>query len=195
MNGPITQTASFTNPPKLIALSGNMLFGYVVAGNSSSRVLTVSNAGDFGLTVSGIGYPSGFSGAWAGDLAAGGSTNVSVIFVPAAETNYSGTLTVHSAANSGSNTLAVFGAGVLQTNDIPPAQNILQATVNPDGSVTITYATSAGFPYHVETANGLAPAFWTVIAASATNAATGVVSFTDPNPQGGAQRFYRVVSP
>jgi hypothetical protein len=77
----------------------------------------------------------------------------------------------------------------------PPRQNILSILINADGSVTLTYATTLGFAYHVEAATNLVSGSWTTLAGSVTNANGAVVSFTDPNPIGSAQRYYRTVSP
>jgi hypothetical protein len=68
-------------------------------------------------------------------------------------------------------------------------------TVNSDASVTLTYATYPGLSYHVEAATNLSPATWTTVAGSATNATGSTVTSIDPNPPGGAQGYYRVVSP
>ena len=141
---------------------------------------------------SGIGYPAGFSGDWSGAIPSGGSTNLTVTFSPSAATNYSGSLTVGSDATGGANTLSVSGVGVLP---MPPAQKILAVSVNADGLVTFTYAVSPGFPYRIETATNLCPPAWTTVAGSATNPAVDTVTFTDPNPPGGGQRYYRTSSP
>ena len=77
----------------------------------------------------------------------------------------------------------------------PPRQNILGILINGGTSVTLTYATTLLFPYHVETTTNLLPASWTTLAGSATNANGATMIFTDPNPVGGGQRYYRTVSP
>ncbi len=61
--------------------------------------------------MTGITYPTGFSGAWSGTIAAGGSQPVTVTFAPVAATAYSGTVTVNSDKTSGTNTIAVSGTG------------------------------------------------------------------------------------
>jgi hypothetical protein len=77
----------------------------------------------------------------------------------------------------------------------PPRQNILGILINGGASVTLTYATTLLFPYHVETTTNLLPASWTTLAGSATNANGATMIFTDPNPVSGSQRYYRTVSP
>jgi hypothetical protein len=76
-----------------------------------------------------------------------------------------------------------------------PQQKILNIVINSDGLVTITYATTPGFSYHVEATTNLVPATWTTLAGSVTNALGATVSFTDPIPLSGDQRYYRTVSP
>lgn len=72
---------------------------------------------------------------------------------------------------------------------------ILAITINPDSSVTLIYATTPGFAYHVESTTNLVPASWTILPGSATNATGSSVSFTDTNAPGNPQLFYRVGSP
>jgi hypothetical protein len=76
-----------------------------------------------------------------------------------------------------------------------PQQSILGILINGNGSVTLTYATTPGFSYQVETTTNLFPASWTTLPGSETNANGTTVIFTDPNPVGSGQRYYRIVSP
>ena len=73
--------------------------------------------------------------------------------------------------------------------------SIQRISISSNGSVSFTYATVPGFPYHVETATNLASPTWLTIAGSATNATGSSVTFTDPNPPADRQRFYRTASP
>ena len=84
----------------------------------------ISASGNTTLTVSSISYPGGFSGAWSGTIAAGGSHNVVVTFAPTAVASYSGTVTVNSDATSGTATLAVSGTGMAAA-----AAQLLQVTI------------------------------------------------------------------
>ena len=77
----------------------------------------------------------------------------------------------------------------------PPRQNVLGILINSDASVTLTYAATPGFPYHIEATTNLLSASWIPLAGSATNANGSTVIFTDRNPIGGGQRFYRIISP
>ena len=99
-------------PTRIIGLSGNLAFGDVQVGQTSTRTLTISNSGNSTLAVSSISYPSGFSGAYSGNISAGGSTNVTVTFAPTSATSYSGTITVNSDKTSGTNTISTSGNGI-----------------------------------------------------------------------------------
>ena len=98
-------------PLRLIGLTGNLAFGSVTVGTGAQRTLTVANTGDATLTVSGISYPSGFSGTFSGSIAAGRATNVTVTFAPAQVTSYGGTVVVSSDANGGNDTIGIAGTG------------------------------------------------------------------------------------
>jgi hypothetical protein len=84
----------------------------VTVGTTATATLTISNTGTAALTVSGITYPAGFSGTWAGGtIAAGGAQAVTVTFAPTAATSYGGTVTVTGNQTSGTSTLAASGTG------------------------------------------------------------------------------------
>ena len=95
-----------------ISLSGDLTFGNVAVGQTATKTLTISNTGNSALTVSSINYPAGFSGAWSGTIAAGGSQAVTVTFSPTAVQSYGGTITVNSDKTAGTNTVACSGAGI-----------------------------------------------------------------------------------
>ena len=100
-----------------VGLAGNLSFGNNAVSVASQRTLTITNTGTMNLVVSGITYPSGFSGAWSGGtIAAGASQNVTVTFTPTAAQAYSGNITVNSNAAGGAVALAVSGVGV-----VPPS--------------------------------------------------------------------------
>lgn len=115
---------NITNVTRVIALTGpggssTIAFGNVIIGSTSPTMnLTVANQGNALLTVSGVSYPTGFSGATGGfTVAAGSSFVVVVTFTPLLAQLYSGNITVSSDATAGTNTIAVSGTGV---NPIPP---------------------------------------------------------------------------
>ena len=95
-----------------VVLSGNMSFGNHTLGVAGQRSLKIANTGTMSLTVSGITFPSGFSGNWSGGtIAVGGSQNVTVTFTPTAVQAYSGNITLNSNAAGGVVTWVVSGVG------------------------------------------------------------------------------------
>jgi formylglycine-generating enzyme required for sulfatase activity len=96
---------------RVIGITGNLSFG----NSSTTRQLVISNTGFDRLVVSGITYPSGFSGSWSGTIAAGATQNVTIKFTPTASVAYSGNITIASDATSGSGVIAVSGSGVNAT--------------------------------------------------------------------------------
>ena len=106
------QAGCGVTPTRIIRLTGDLAFGNVTVGSSATRTLTIYNDGNSTLTVSSISYPSGFSGAWSGTIAAGGSRAVTVTFSPGAAQSYSGTITVNSDKTSGTPTISCSGTGV-----------------------------------------------------------------------------------
>jgi len=106
-----------------VGLAGNLSFGNNTVSVASQRTLTITNTGTMNLVVSGITYPSGFSGAWSGTIAAGALQNVTVTFTPTALQAYSGNITVNSNAAGGPVALAVSGVG-----EVPPSANMVTVT-------------------------------------------------------------------
>jgi len=109
-----------TFPTQIINLSGNLAFGNVTVGTTSTKTLTISNTGDSPLTVTSISYsyPADFSGNWSGIIPAGGSQSVTVTFTPTAVYSYTGTLTVNSDRTGGVNTIAISGIGITASSAI-----------------------------------------------------------------------------
>ena len=104
--------ASVTNAWLALEAAGDLAFGTVRVGAAATRTLTLRNRGGSDLTVSGITYPEGFSGAWSGVIPAGWEQTVTVTFAPIANADYGGTVTVHSNSAGGGGTLAVSGRGL-----------------------------------------------------------------------------------
>ncbi|HRJ08826.1 MAG TPA: choice-of-anchor D domain-containing protein [Prosthecobacter sp.] len=119
---------------RVIALSGDLAFGNVTVGQSATRTLTIQNTGNSPMSVSGISYPTGFSGNWSsGSIAAGGSQNVTVTFSPTAAQSYSGNVTVNSNATSGAGVMAISGTGVPGGGD----SNVVAWGYNADGQTDV----------------------------------------------------------
>ena len=72
---------------RIIRLAGDLSFGDVTVNQSLQRVLVIHNDGNSLLAVSSISYPTGFSGAWVGTIAAGSYQDVPVTFSPTAATS------------------------------------------------------------------------------------------------------------
>lgn len=124
MNGNHTMTAIYVAPPsRIIALSGDLAFGDVQVGGTATRTLTIANTGNSTLNVTGIDYPTGFSGSWSGSIPSGDSHDVTVTFAPTAVTSYGGTVTVNSDATSGNNTSSASGTGTQCTTLPTPTPN------------------------------------------------------------------------
>jgi hypothetical protein len=127
---------------RVISLSGNLAFGNVQVGNSTTSTMTISNSGNSTLTVSSISYPNGFSGNWSGGTIAanGGTRNVTVTFSPTSASSYGGTITVNSDKTSGTNTISASGAGTANPNpptvQTLPASSVTSISVVINGTVT-----------------------------------------------------------
>jgi len=124
-DGELSDTQSFTviveesgTTTRIIRLVGDLNFGSVQVGSTSQKTLTIYNDGNSTLTVSSISYPTGFSGNWSGNISAGSSRNITLIFAPTQAIAYSGTLTVNSDKTSGTNTKSVSGVGT--STPVPP---------------------------------------------------------------------------
>jgi len=146
-SGTNTRSISGTGTPvttRIIRLDGDLSFGNVQVGSSAQRTLTIYNDGNATLSVSGISYPSGFSGNWSGTIGAGSSHGVTVTFSPSNATAYSGNVSVSSDATSGTNNKSVSGTG---TTGIPPALSvtpIIQSLGYAAGTTTFAVANSGG---------------------------------------------------
>lgn len=98
-------------------------------------------------------------------------------------------------ANGGAGTLVYgFDPGWNKTiiQIAPPRQSITGVSVT-DDNVTLTYDTTPGHIYHLESSPTLAPTAWARVAGSTTNAPGTAVTFTFP--VGAGSGFYRTVSP
>lgn len=107
-----TGTGTQTSSTRIISLSGNLAFGNVTAGQTSSRTLTISNTGNGPLTITSIIAPPGYSCSYSGTIQPGASVNITVTFSPSSAQSYPGTVTVNSDATSGAGTIAVSGTGI-----------------------------------------------------------------------------------
>jgi hypothetical protein len=98
-------------------------------------------------------------------------------------------------ANGGAGTVAYgydSGANKTTLQVAPPQQSVTGVTAS-GGNTTLTYQTTAGHIYHIESTPGLPPTSWARVAGSTTNATGASVTFTFP--AGSGRMFYRTVSP
>jgi surface-anchored protein len=96
---------------RIIGLSGDLAFGTLTVGQTSTRSLLIGNTGNAPLQVSSIAYPPGFSGNWpGGTINAGSSRSVTVTFTPTAVQSYGGSIQIVSDATSGPDTTTTSGA-------------------------------------------------------------------------------------
>ena len=125
-------------PTPGISLNGNMTFGSVTVGTTATSTLTVGNTGTGDLTVTGVTYPSGFTGTFAsGTIPANGSQVITVTFAPVAAQSYTGNITITGNQPGGTSTVAVSGTGIaLQTftlsgivTETPPTTSTVLAGV------------------------------------------------------------------
>ncbi len=111
---PITGTGTGTT--KSISLSGLLSFGQLFTGHSESSSLIIANGGNTTLSVTSITLPTGFTGSFAGTIAAGAKHAVSITFSPTALLTYGGDVSVASDATDGSPLFPISGQGVHTLN-------------------------------------------------------------------------------
>ena len=137
-----TVTIEVLAATRVIGLSGDLAFGSLAVNTTPMRLLTIGNTGNSVLTVTGITYPAGFSGAWTGTIQPGGTQAVAVRFAPTAVTTYGGTVSVMSNATSGTSTIAASGTGVTTgLPDLVVSALTGPATATPGGSLTLADTT------------------------------------------------------
>jgi len=144
-------------PTRIMELTGNLAFGNVTVGTTATRTLTITNSGSSALAASGITYPAGFSGAWSGMVAAGGTQNVTVTFAPGAVQGYSGMVTVTSDKTSGTDTIAASGTGTAVTPVTPVITELTPGSGAIGSGVTVTGTGFTGAT--AVTFNGVAAAY------------------------------------
>jgi hypothetical protein len=183
-------------PPPVEAMSFVQQPGNVLQGAIITPEVQVQATGTNGVLVSGaaltVSLVSGtgtLSGTLTRDTDTNGIAHFNDLSVSLAGPK---TLTVTAATNNAPPTNSAPFTVLPVT---PSPLNILGATVNANGSLTLTYGTTPGYSYHVEIATNLSPASWITVLGGATNATNNSVTFTDTNLLNGAQRFYRSVSP
>jgi prepilin-type N-terminal cleavage/methylation domain-containing protein len=143
---------------KEISLSGNMAFGTVLINTPTASILTISNPGNATLTVSSINLPTGYTITapynWtSGTIAGGGYQYATVTFDPTQVQDYSGggtdVITVNSDSMSGTNTMAISGAGGEPVISMPASLAFGTVLINTTSTQTLTIQNTGGTPLHV----------------------------------------------
>jgi hypothetical protein len=171
-------------PTRIIGVSpGNLAFGNVQVGNQASLTLTITNTGSSTLTVSGMvvtgGLSSVITASWtSGTIAPGGSQPSTIIFAATTAQTYTGTLTMNGDQTSGTNTIAVSGAGTSPATPSPQCNYTLSI-----GSTVSGYPNGGSFPVTVTTSTGCqwtasTTTAWIHVPSSASVSGTGPTTFT-----------------
>ncbi|PWT90969.1 MAG: hypothetical protein C5B56_04560 [Proteobacteria bacterium] len=101
-----------------IRLDGSVSFPGLPVGGSTNGWLSISNAGNSALTITGIIYPTNFTGSnWTGAISPENSILLPVTFSPTTQQFYRGEILVGSDAFDGEYTLPVSGAGFSPLTD------------------------------------------------------------------------------
>lgn len=169
-NTTTTASASYTAATRIIGLEGSLAFGDVPLGETAAAILTISNLGAAELTVTGIDYPTAFSGAFHGAIPAGHSTAVTVTFAPPVAGYYDGTVTVNSDATGGNATIAASGTGIECGFAIEPTGTNLTAGAA-GGAISVTASPSCRW-------TATSHDDWIVITSSASGLGTGIVTYS-----------------
>ena len=114
INGRAMAVALTPGPIRTFALTGNLSFGNVKVGGTSSRLLTITNTGNDTLFVSGFRFPPGLSVIGStGFIPTGAAQNVLVTFAPTTMGPYHGQIVIDSNKTTGSNWINVSGVGTI----------------------------------------------------------------------------------
>ena len=141
----------------LSATPANLAFGSVDVGSSSSKTVTIRNAGTSSLSVSAVKLSgSGFAATGIGPgelLAAGKSASLTVVFAPTASSSSSGDIIVSSNASNSSLTIPLSGSGVQSAQ--PSVTLSWSASKSSVAGYNIYRSTVSGGPYTTILNSGL----------------------------------------
>ena len=127
-SAPASPTPTTTPTPtpvaatRVIAVTGDLAFGWVDLGLSAERTFTITNSGNTTLTFTSMSAIGGTGAAGyvetptSGTIAPGTEQTITVRFTPTLPQYYSHTLTIASDSTSGGNEILVTGIGA---KDIP----------------------------------------------------------------------------
>lgn len=100
---------------KHLQLSGNLDFGNIAVGMSSTRILTINNPSTTPITINSIGSPYPFIANFSGIIQPGNYVTVNVSFIPQSPQTYTGYLKIYSTSSIGIDSLLVTGTGTSQS--------------------------------------------------------------------------------
>ena len=131
---------------KVISITGDLSFGEVTVGQTSTKTLIIRNLGNSELSVSNISLPADFSAdQMSFTVSSGQNQHVKITFSPQTNQVYSGIITLTSDATSGSNTIATNGLGVVATSRVISITGDLsfgEVTVGQTSTKTLTISNS-----------------------------------------------------
>jgi hypothetical protein len=169
---------------RTIALSGNLAFGNVPVGTSTTGTLSIENRGNSPLTVTGILYPEAVTGDFSGapmQIPPLGTSNVNINFNPKRSGTYAGNIEVSSNATDGVNTFSIqgvaFTVGFIASPLRPPANGLFELTVGVPAGRRLILEASRDFRS------------WRTVSTRSTFG--GEMNLLDPVPNGDPGQFYR----
>jgi photosystem II stability/assembly factor-like uncharacterized protein len=109
----VTQTLTVVS--RIIKLTGTLSFGDVIVGESKVLTFLIENTGTAPLNVTGITYPTGYTGT---SVTNASNITVTVTLTPTNVIDYNGEIVVASDATSGNNKINTTGKGVKITSDM-----------------------------------------------------------------------------
>ncbi len=116
-----TKKSENTEPLSIvISLSGNLNFGEVQIGKETSKTLVIKNIGTGAITINSIVTPSGFTASYSGEISANQNRDITILFSPTEEKEYSGDIIINSNQTGGDNRIAISGKGVKQPIQTTP---------------------------------------------------------------------------
>jgi hypothetical protein len=131
-----TTSSSADALSRVIWLDGSLAFGNTQVGITLTAPIGIDNGGTGAMTVSGLTLPSGYTASWtSGTIPANHRQSLEVTFAPTAVQTYNGTVTVNADQTSGTNTMALVGAGVPPSLNVPTLISPANGAVLPQGPV------------------------------------------------------------
>jgi hypothetical protein len=123
-------------------ISGDLNFGTILVGTSTTAVLTLENTGDAPLEISSIILPSGFSVDWAsGSIAAASSRSITFTFSPQFAGNFQGLVEIRLNSDSEIKNVSVTAFA----ENLPKAASALLADASALNQISISWTNADDF--------------------------------------------------